>query len=181
LKNKLPMLGVVLLALIAMLGASASIRGTMNAYTHSSTLSGNSQAIDEAETEFKTALMSVRDAEAAGADKGRIAVLVERLNMVVGSIDEAERLHLQGNITEADAMARQTIDISKRVVLEAVELRDEASMRTYREKIFAFGMAPVASLLLTVGAHHGWKMWRRREVDRIMRMEIKKIKEPEEE
>ena len=180
-KHRLHVFSIVLLALMAVLGALVSLRGTMNIYPNVLASSGNSQAIDDASAEFKTALNAVREAEAAGADEERIAILVDRLNSVLGMMDEAERLLLQGNVTEADAIAERTIDISKRVASEAIELRDEASMRTWYDKIFTFSMAPVASLIVTVGAHYGWKWWRKREVDRTMRMEIKRIKEPEEE
>ena len=175
------MLGIILLTLMAMLGGLASLCATRDAGSHTSALSGSSQAIERADAEFKRALMAVREAEAAGADRERIAVLVSRLNFVLGGIDEAEHLLLQGNITDADSIAQQAIDDSKGIALEAIELYDEASLETYYEKIFTFGMAPVASLLVTVGAHYGWKFWRRYEVDRVMRMEIKKVKEPEEE
>jgi len=180
-KDKLSLLGIVLLALVAMLGALALLCGTLNAGPHALVLSESSQAIDRANSEFKAALMAVREAEAAGADSSKIAVLVERLNMVLGRIDEAESLLIKENVTEANRIAEGTIDISKRIVSEAIELRNEASLKTFYDKIFTFSMAPVASLLVTVGVHYGWQFWRRREVDRIMRMEIKKVKEPEEE
>jgi len=181
LKDKLSLLGIILLALMAMLGGLASLCATRDDGTHALALSGSSQAIDRANAEFEGALMAVREAEAAGADAKRTAVLVERLNFVLWRIDEAERLLIQGNITEADAVAEGTIDASKRIASEAIELRNEASLKTYYEKIFTFAMAPVASLLVTVGAHYGWRFWRKHEVDRVMRMEIKKVKEPEEE
>jgi len=181
LRDKLSLLGIVLLALIAMLVALASLCGTQNVDSHALASSGVSQAINGANAEFKGALKAVREAEAAGADKQRIATLVEQLNSVLRMIDEAESLLLQGNVTEADAMAERTIEISKRIGSDAVELRDEASLITFYDKIFTFGMAPVASLLVTVGTHYGWKWWRRREVERLMRMKIKKVKEPEEE
>ena len=177
-KVKLLALSLALLTAIAMI---ASLRATSNAQLSASTSTGSSQAVDQAEVAFRRALTAVRDAEAAGADASRIAALVERLNSVVKMIDEAKRLLLQGDVEQADALAEQTIGISGRIVSDAVELRNEASVRTYYEKIFTFGMAPLASLLVTVGAHYGWKWWRRHEVDRIMRMEIKKVKEPEEE
>jgi len=181
LKGKLSPLGAVLLILVAMLVGSALLCGTLNADQHALAFGESSQAVDRANAEFERALIAVREAEAAGADRERIAALVERLNFVLGRIDEAEHLLLQGKITDADAIAQQTIDDSKGIALEAIELYDEASLKTYYEKIFTFGMAPVASLLVTVGAHYGWKFWRRHEVDRMMRMEIKKVKEPEEE
>jgi hypothetical protein len=180
-KDKLSLLGIVLLALVAMLGPSALLRGTLNADPHASVLSESSQAIERANSEFKAALTAVKEAEAAGADSSKIAVLVERLNMVLGRIDEAESLLIKENVTEANGIAEGTIDVSKRIALEAIELRNEASLKTYYDKIFTLSMAPVASLLVTFGAHYGWKFWRRREIDRMMRMEIKKVKEPEEE
>jgi len=181
LKDKLYVLSILLLVFMAILGASASLRGTLNADPNALSSSSNSQAIDDANAEFKRALNAVREAEAAGADRERIAVLVERLNLVLGMMDEAKRLMLQGNNTEADAIARRTIYTSRGIISEAIELRDETSSRAYYENMFTFGMAPVASLLVTVGAHYGWKLWRRSEAERIMRMEIKKIKEAEEE
>jgi len=175
------LLGIVLLALMAMLGGLASLCATGDAGSHILALSRSSQAIDRASAEFEGALKAVREAEAAGADEERVAVLVERLNLVLRKIDEAERLLHQGNVTDADALADQTIEISRGIVSEAIELRDEASVRTFYDKILTFAMAPVASLLVTIGVHYGWKWWRRYEVDRMMRMEIKKVKEPEEE
>jgi len=181
LKDRLYVPSILLLVLMAILAASASLRGTMNGDPHALASSGSSQVIDDANAEFKRALKAVREAEAAGADEERIAILVDRLNSVLGMIDESKRLILQGNVTEADAIAERAIYISKGIASEAIELRDESSLRTYYHKIFTFGIVPVASFLVTVGAHYAWKWWRKHEVDRIMRMEIKRIKEPEEE
>ena len=181
LKRKLTAVGIALQVLLAITGALALTSGTSNTALHATTSSEISQAMDKADAEFKRAFLAVREADAAGADKEKMAILVERLNSVLGMIDEAERLRVEGEIEEASAMAGRTIDISKGIVSEAIELRDEASRGTYYGKAFAFGMAPVASLIVTVGSICGWKWWRRYQIDRIMRMEIKRIKEPEEE
>jgi len=146
-----------------------------------STLSESSQAIDTANVEFARALAAAREAEAAGADEDQLLVLIEKLNLAVWMIDRAESLLLQGDTVAAAAQADRSIEASKGIVLEAVRLRNEASLRTYYGKVFAFGMVPVASLLVTVGTHYGWKWWRRREIDRTMRMEIKGVREPMEE
>jgi len=181
LRAKLFALAVLSLTFIAMLACSASLFRTLNADRQTSAPIGSSQVIDMANNEFKSALKAVREAEAAGADASRRAILVERLNSVLGMIDEAEHMLVEGKTEEADAMAERAIDTSKRIISEAIQLRDEASLRTFYDKMFTFSMAPVASLLVTVGAHYGWKFWHRHEVDRVMRMEIKKVKEPEEE
>lgn len=146
-----------------------------------STLSGSSQAIDRANVEFARAIAAVREAEAAGANDDELGVLAEKLDLIVWMIDRAERLLLQGNIEGAAAQADRSIEFSRGVVLQAGQLRDKASLRTYYGKVLTFGMVPVASLLVTVGTHYGWKRWRRREIDRTMQMEIKGVKEPEEE
>ena len=142
---------------------------------------GSSQAADRASSEFAKAIAAVREAEAAGADENQLSALVERLNTVVWMIDRAESLLLQGDVQGATAQAERSIEASREIVSQAAKLRDEASLRTYYGKVFTFGMVPVASLLVTVGAHYGWKWWRRREIGRMMRMEIRGVKEPQEE
>lgn len=143
--------------------------------------SDSSQAIDRANVGFARAIAAVREAEASGANEDQLRVLVEKLNSAVWMIDRAESLLLQGDVEAAATQADRSIEVSKGIALEAVRLRDEASLRAYYGKVFAFGMVPVASLLVTVGTHYGWKWWRRREVDKTMRMEIRGVKEPEEE
>ena len=142
---------------------------------------GSSQAVDRASSEFAKAIAAVREAEAAGADENQLSALVERLNTVVWMIDRAESLLLQGDVQGATAQAERGIEASREIVSQAAKLRDEASLRTYYGKIFTFGMVPVVSLLVTVGAHYGWKWWRRREINRMMKMEIRGVKEPQEE
>ena len=147
----------------------------------SSTLDGSSQAIDTANVEFAKAIAAVREAEAAGAGEDQLGALVERLNTVALMIDRAASLLFQGDIQGATAQAERSIEASREIVSQAAKLRDEASLRTYYGRVFTFGMVQVASLLVTAGAHFGWKWWRRREIDRTMRMEIRGVKEPREE
>jgi len=168
---------VVTLGLVVLAFSSARPRVGFS----SSTLDGSPQAIDRANVELAKAIAAVREAEAAGADGNQLGALVERLNTVVWMIDRAESILLQGDVQGATAQAERSVEASKEIALQAAKLRDEASLRTYYGKVFTFGMVPVASLLVTVGAHYGWKWWRRREIDRTMRMEIKGVKEPEEE
>jgi len=168
---------VVTLGLVVLAFSSARPRVGFS----SSKLDGSPQAIDRANVELAKAIAAVREAEAAGADGNQLGALVERLNTVVWMIDGAESILLQGDVQGATAQAERSVEASKEIASEAAKLRDEASLRTYYGKVFTFGMVPVASLLVTVGAHYGWKWWRRREIDRTMRMEIKGVKEPEEE
>jgi len=169
----------MLLIIMAMIGILAFSHATPS--VEFSAPPGSSQAVDRASSEFAKAIAAVREAEAAGADENRLSALVERLNAVVWMIDRAESLLLQGDVQAATAQAERGIEASREIVSQAAKLRDEASLRTYYGKIFTFGMVPVVSLLVTVGAHYGWKWWRRREINRMMKMEIKGVKEPQEE
>jgi len=181
LQSKLTVLGLVLLAVMTMLGIVAFSYATPGVGLPASVLGGGNEAVDEANVEFRRALMAVREAEAAGADEVRLRILVEKLNWALRMIDRAEGLLLRGNIEGAAAEAEQSMEVSRGIVSDALRLRDESSLRTYHGKVFTFAMVPVASLLVTVGAHYGWKWWRRREIDRMMRMEISGLRESEEE
>jgi len=169
----------MLLIIMAMIGILAFSHATPS--VEFSAPPGSSQAVDRASSEFAKAIAAVREAEAAGADENQLSALVERLNAVVWMIDRAESLLLQGDVQAATAQAERGIEASREIVSQAAKLRDEASLRTYYGKIFTFGMVPVVSLLVTVGAHYGWKWWRRREINRMMKMEIRGVKEPQEE
>jgi len=181
LQGKLTGLGLTLLAVVAMLGLLSFSFATPSGGYSASTFGGSSQAIDRADMEFKRAIMAVREAEAAGADEDRLRILVEKLNSALWMIDRAEILLLQGDVVGASAQAERSIEISREIVSDAVKLRDESVQSAYYGRVFTFGLVPVASLLVTAGAHFGWKWWRRREIDRTMRMEIRGLKERKEE
>lgn len=178
---RLTAFGVVLLVAIGILGVNAFSRVNQAVGSGTSTMAGSNEVLDGAETELRKAIVAVREAEAAGADRGRLKDLVDRLNLAVWMIERGEQLLAEGDVGAAVAQGQLSIDVSARLVLEAGRLRDESAQRTYYGKIFTFAMVPVASLLVTVVAHYGWVWWRRREVESVMRMEIKRVSEFEEE
>jgi len=171
----------MLLVVMATLGALGLSSTTGDTGIYASPASAGSDAVGRANLEFARAVAAVREAEVAGADEDQLRVLVEQLNSIVWMIERAEHLLLQGDVEGASAQAERSVEASKGVVLQAEQLREVASERTYFGKVFTFALVPVASLLVTVGAHYGWRWWRRREIDRMMRMEIREVKEPKEE
>jgi len=176
LKARLTALSIMLPVVVTALLAVAF------SYTSSTSTSyGSPEGTDRANVEFRAAILAVREAETAGADEGQLRILTEQLNSVLWMIERAERLALQGDLEGAAVQADRSVEVSKGVVLEASRVRDGASLRTYYGKVLTFGMVPVASLLVTAITHFGWKWRRRHELDRLMRMEIKGVKEPEEE
>lgn len=179
-RGKLVAFGVVLLVAVAILEAAGFSKTSVSTASGISPLQ-RGEDLDKAQVEFKRAIVAVREAEAAGADQGRLKDLVDQLNLVLSMIDRGRQLFVQGDVEGAVVQARRSIEISTRLVSEAGRLRDESAQRTYYGRIFTFAMVPVASLLVTVAAHYGWIWWCRREVDRMMRMEIRTHLEPEEE
>lgn len=137
-------------------------------------------AADEANEGMVKAIAALREAEAAGATEGELKPLVEELNSALQMIGEAERLSAAGDAVGSAAQAERSIEISSRIVSQAARLRDEASVRAYYGRVYTYVMVPVASILVTAGAHYGFRFWQRRDVERTMRMVIKAVKEQEE-
>jgi hypothetical protein len=171
----------VLLVTIGILGVNAFSHANHGVGSGTSTMTGSNEVLDRAGVELRRAIVAVREAEAAGADQGRLRDLVDQLNLAVWMIDRGEQLLTQGDVGAVVAQSQLSIDLSTRLVSEAGKLRDESAQRTYYGMIFTFAMVPVASLLVTVVAHYGWVWWRRREFESLMRMEIKRVSESEEE
>lgn len=113
-------------------------------------------ATNTADQEFKEAFTTVRKAEAAGAERGKIKDFVDRLNLALNLTDEAE--------------ATTIID---QVKVEATQLRDAALQASLYRKIFIFAMVPVAALIATICIHYGLKLLRQNKVYQTMKMKIK--------
>lgn len=128
---------------------------------------------DVARKEFGKAVLAVREAEASGAEPTQLRLLVEKLNLIVGMIGRAEQLVGRGEAEEAAVQLRQSVEFSREVVGKAVVLREEGTRSTHYGRMLSFGMVPVASLLVTVMCYFSWRWLRRREVERIMRSEIR--------
>lgn len=129
--------------------------------------------IQNAEQRFREAFAAVREAEAAGAEENQIAVLTERLNTALNLIEQAKQGYAQGNSTNTDEAATQATYLCSQLKGEANQLRDAALTNSRYTKILLFSMVPVAALIVTLCVHYGLKWWRRSEVERVMKMEIK--------
>jgi hypothetical protein len=166
---------------VAILGAASLSQIGGGSATGVSVLQGRTEDLSRAQLELGRAIVAVREAEAAGADQGRVKNLVDQLNLALSMIDTGQQLLSAGDIAGAALQAQRSIELTTKLGSDAGRLRDESAQKTYYGRIFTFAMVPVASLLLTVVAHYGWIWWGRREVERLMRMEIKSHMAPDEE
>jgi hypothetical protein len=137
--------------------------------------------LDVAREELGKAVWAVRAAEAAGAGQDELEVLVRRLNLAVEMIERSERLLGRGELDQATAQLQRSVEVSREVTSKATQLREEAERLAYHARLISFGMIPIASLLVTAANHFSWRWLKRRETERIMRMEIRKGKETREE
>jgi len=128
--------------------------------------------IQDAERQFKEAFAAVREAEAAGAEENQIAALADRLNQALNLIEQAKEGYTQENSTATDKTA-QAAYLCNQLKGEANQLRDEALKSSHYNKILLLSTVPVAALIVTLFVHYGYKMWRRSEVERVMKMEIR--------
>jgi len=129
--------------------------------------------IQNAEQQFREAFAAVREAEAAGAEENQIAALVERLNLALNLMEQAKQGYAQGNSTNTDEAVAQATYLCNQLKGEANQLRDAALTSSHHNKILLFSMVPVAALIVTLCVHYGLKMWRRSDVERVMKMEIR--------
>jgi len=111
--------------------------------------------VNLADQKFKDTFAMVREAEAAGADSAQIKDFVSRLNLALNLTDETE-----------------ATTILDEIKAEASQLRDNASLRSFYNKIFVFAMVPVAALIVTVIVHYGLK-WHQSKVEQIINMRIR--------
>jgi len=132
--------------------------------------------IQNAEQQFKEAFESIREAETAGAGENQIAGLIDRLNSALNLIEQAKRESEQGDITDIDETTAQATYICNQLKNETNQLRDAALTSSYYSKILLYSIVPVAALIVTVCVHYGLRWWRRSEVERIMKMEIREKK-----
>jgi len=130
------------------------------------------EEIQNAEQQFREAFAAVREAEAAGAEENQIAALAERLNLALNLIEQAKR-DGQGNSTNTDETVAQVTYLCNQLKGEAHQLRDAARKSSHYNKILVFSAVPVAALIVTLCVHYGLKWWRRSEVERVMKMEIR--------
>lgn len=132
--------------------------------------------IQNAEQQFKEAFASIREAETAGAGENQIASLVDRLNLALNLIEQAKRESEQGDITGIGETTAQAAYILNQLQDEANQLRDAALTSSYYYKVLLYSIVPVAALIVTVCIHYGLRWWRRSEVERIMKLEIREKK-----
>lgn len=131
------------------------------------------EEIQNAEEQFKEAFTAIRKAEAAGAEENKIAVLIERLSLALNLIDQVKRGYAQGNSTSMDEIIAQADYICSQLKDEANLLREAALTNSLYAKILLFSLVPVVALIVTLCVYYGLKWWRRSEVERVMKMEVR--------
>jgi len=115
--------------------------------------------------------MAVREAEAAGAERNKIALSIEKLNSALNLIEQARRDYGQGNLNASET-AGQSAYISSQVKAEVDQLKNSALASSLYTRILVFVLVPVAALIVALCVRFGLKRLRRGEGERLMRMEI---------
>ncbi len=127
--------------------------------------------IEQAEEKLIEAFMAIKQAEKAGARKEELDELVLRLNKALYLLERARK----GEI-ERSAISN-AIELSKSVIAMARELEVRASSHLFRVKVFLLISVPISSAITAFGLNYAYKWWHRREIERILRMIVKKREE----
>lgn len=127
--------------------------------------------VEQAEKKLIEAFKAVKKAESAGARKEELVELVSKLNQGLLLLEKVRK----GEIEEA--AISNVIEVFEGVISEAIELEMHASSRLVKIKVFLFLAVPMASIITAFGLNFAYKWWRRREIERILRMIAKKKEE----
>ena len=156
------------LILIALFAGSVAVSCTA---VHGAGEGAETPEIQNAEQQLKEAFMAVREAEAAGAERNKIALSIEKLNSALNLIEQARRDYGQGNLNASEP-AGQSAYISSQVKAEVDQLKNSALASSLYTRILVFVLVPVAALIVALCVRFGLKRLRRGEGERLMRMEI---------
>jgi hypothetical protein len=135
-------------------------------------MASTSQTTDELEPRFGPVIVSVNQAESAGATPGEVAELVTLLNNALELNKEALKLTSTSDAQKRAALSTQVDDILAQVETKAVQLQAVASQRTYTNTVFTYVSGAVAALLATVAYAYGVVFWRRYRIKRTFEMRI---------
>jgi hypothetical protein len=135
-----------------------------------------SETLREAEANLEGAFNGVKAAEEAGASKHEVNDLTLKLNNALELLMNAERAIRAGDVEAAENYALKSMDLAAEVNMEAQKIRGNAQKSVLQNKVSAFSSAPVAALILAVAFHYSYKAWRKRDFNRLLRMEIREVK-----
>ena len=119
-----------------------------------------------AEERLEEAFIAVKDAEMAGA-KEEVVELVHKLNEALLLIERAKK-------EDGTTLASSSIEVSESIISKAKELEILASERFFKLKMVLMASVPTASVLVAFSLNYLYKWWRRREIERILRMIARK-------
>ena len=162
----------ILLCLFALTISLTALRAS----NISPTLGEGSETLKEAGVKLQEAFNGVRVAEEAGAGKQDVEALVLKLNNALELVMNGEKAFKAGDLEAAENYALKSMDLSVEVKAEAQRAKENAERRMFQSKVYAFTSAPIAAFILAVAFHYSYKAWRKREFNRLLRMEIREVK-----
>jgi hypothetical protein len=132
---------------------------------------------NQARTDFFATVTLVGLADLSGATNDELAGPAERLNQALRLIELSEELDRMGNSPDADAAARQAIQILTDVNSDAASLQSQAERRTLEGRILTYAAAPILAVFVVLAYHLLLIANRRYRKARIMSMRIR-VKSP---
>jgi len=126
-------------------------------------------------------LMTAREAETQGASRERIADFSRTLNLVLDLIERAEEEKARGSVESAQALMSRAESMLERVIREAESEKSDAVNRAQQQKVIAIILVLVLSSVITFVAGRTSRCLRKRNLERLFRMEIQVREENEKE
>lgn len=132
-------------------------------------------AITTAEASGERAFGQIRDAEREG---GNVTALSVRFNGALELLDEARAFMDEGLYGQAIASANGANELFSAIDREGLSLELQAAAEASNRRIEVLLTAPIIAILITLISYYVIRLWRKRQIGRILEMEIREAEAP---
>jgi len=129
-----------------------------------------SEGIEEARAKLQEAYNATVEAERTGAE---VSEALENLNNALDCIFQAEILAAQGNIEQTAFLIDASTQLSEETLVLTEDLRQQAETLRYTNLIIYVVTSVVVLAFSLFAFFMGWRMWKRYQRKKFMRMRIK--------
>jgi len=129
-------------------------------------------SLAEARARIVEAFASIQEADITGVDQARLSELSWKLNKALNATEDAQELEKQGRLAEASDLYQDVVAACDELTIQGHLLREDALRLAFYQRVVVFTLAPILAFVTATASYFGYRWWRRREVERIFRMEI---------
>lgn len=127
----------------------------------------------DADTKFLETVRTVQAANLAGTTNNELSGSVQKLNEALHLIESANALEKRGQLSDANNITQEALQILGGVQSEALSLQEKAQTRSQQQRLLTYSLAPIMAFLTVLIYHYGGHAYRRYKVTKTMNMRVR--------